>query len=83
MLLGIILLNTELNKPHFLRDVLIFIHCSLQIKQDIYSIGIFRAPVVTPFIEKVMIYYKEKMKKVPFMKAYHFYISQHFPIVKV
>ena len=24
-----------------------FMHCSLQIKQNIYSIGIFRAPVVT------------------------------------
>ena len=30
-----------------------FIHCSLQIKQNIYSIGIFRAPVVTQFIVKV------------------------------
>ena len=28
-------------------------HCSLQIKQNIYSIGIFRAPVVTQFIVKV------------------------------
>ena len=32
-----------------LRDEMIFIHCSLQIKQNIYSIGIFRAPVVTQF----------------------------------
>ena len=46
-------LNTELNKPQFLRDEMIFIHCSLQIKQNIYSIGIFRAPVVTQFIVKV------------------------------
>ena len=53
VLLGIIFLNTELNKPHFLRDKMIFMHCSLQIKQKIYSIGIFRAPVVTQFIEKV------------------------------
>ena len=30
-----------------------FMHCSLQIKQNIYSIGIFRAPVVTQFIVKV------------------------------
>ena len=30
-----------------------FMHCSLQIKQKIYSKGIFRAPVVTQFIEKV------------------------------
>ena len=30
-----------------------FMHCSLQIKQNIYSICIFRAPVVTQFIVKV------------------------------
>ena len=30
-----------------------FMHCLLQIKQNIYSIGIFRAPVVTQFIVKV------------------------------
>ena len=53
VLLGIIFLNTELNKPHFLRDEMIFMHCSLQIKQKTYSIGIFRAPVVTQFIVKV------------------------------
>ena len=28
----------------------VFMHCSLQIKQNIYSIDIFRAPVVTQFI---------------------------------
>ena len=32
---------------------MIFVHCSLQIKQNIYSMGIFRAPVVTQFIIKV------------------------------
>ena len=53
VLLGIILLNTELTKPQFLRDEMTFMHCSLQIKQNIYSIGIFRAPVVTQFIVKV------------------------------
>ena len=47
VLLEIILLNTELNKLHFLRDEKIFMHCLLQIKQNIYSIGIFHAPVVT------------------------------------
>ena len=46
-------LNAELNKPPFLRDEMIFMHCSLQIKQNIYSIVIFRAPVVTQFIVKV------------------------------
>ena len=48
-----IFLNTERNKPHFLRDEMIFMHCSLQIKQNIYSICNFRAPVVTQFIVKV------------------------------
>ena len=53
MLLGIIFLNTELNKLHFLRDEMIFMHCLLQMKQNIYSIGIFHASVVTQFIIKV------------------------------
>ena len=46
-------LNTELNKLHFLRVEMIFMHCSLQIKRNIYSIGIFRSLVVTQFIVKV------------------------------
>ena len=54
MLLGIIFLNTELSKPHFLHDEMILMHCSLQIKQNIYSIGIFRAPVGTQFIIKIL-----------------------------
>ena len=33
----IIVLNTELNKPHFLRDEMIFMHCSPQIKQNIFN----------------------------------------------
>ena len=45
MLLGIIFLNTELNKPHFLRDKMVFM--MLQNKANNYSIGIFRAPVET------------------------------------
>ena len=45
--IGITFLNTEQHKPHFLRDEMIFMHSSLQIKQKTYSIGIFRAPVVT------------------------------------
>ena len=53
MLLGIFYLDTELKKAHVLRDEMIFMHCSLQIKQNIYSIDIFRAPVVTQFIVKV------------------------------
>ena len=47
VLFGIIFLNTELNKLHFFGDEMIIMHCSLQIKQSIYSISIFRAPVVT------------------------------------
>ena len=53
VLLGIIFLNTEQHKPHFLHDEMIFMHCSLQIKQKTYWIDIFRAPVVTLFIVKV------------------------------
>ena len=79
VLLGIILLNTEQNKPQFLRDEIILMHCSLQIKQNIYSIGIFRAPVVTQFRVKN----KENSKKVPFLNVYHFSISQQLPNVKV
>ena len=79
MLLGIFFLNTELNKPHFLRDEMIFMHCLLQIKQNIYSMGIFRAPVVTQFIVKVL----RKIEKVPLLKVNLFSTSQHFPNVKV
>ena len=53
VLLGIILFNAERNKPCLLRDEMILMHCSLPIKQYIYLIGIFRAPVVTQFIVKV------------------------------
>ena len=53
VLLGIIFFNAELKNPHLLRDEMIFMHCSLQIKQNIHSIGIFLAPVVTQFIVKV------------------------------
>ena len=65
VLSGIIFLNTELNKPHFLRDLMIFMHCSLQIKQKIYSIGIFRAPVATQFIVKVL----RKIEKSPIFES--------------
>ena len=53
MLLEITFFDTELNKPHSLRDEMIFMHCLIQIKQNIYSIGIFRAHVVTQFKVKV------------------------------
>ena len=65
---GIIFLNTELNKPHFLEDEIIFMHCSLQIKQSIYSIGIFRAPVVTQFYSKSI----KKTRKSPIFESLPF-----------
>ena len=78
MLLGIIFLNTELNKPHFLRDEMIFMHCSLQIKQNIYSIGIFHVPVVTQFIVKV----KRKIEKSPIFESLLFLYWSTFSACK-
>ena len=80
MLFGIIILNTELNKRHFLRDEMIFMHCSLHLKQNIYVLSRhFRAPVVTQFKVKV----KRKLNKFTFLKVYNFSIRQHFLNVKV
>ena len=53
MALGIFFLNTELNKPAFLCYEMLFIHNLLQIRQNVYSIDIFPASVVTQFIVKV------------------------------
>ena len=50
----------------FLRDQTICMHCSLQIKQNIYSIGIFHAPIVKQFIVK----YKEKSQIVPIFRKF-------------
>ena len=74
MLSGIIFFNTELNKPHFLRNKMIFMHCRLHIKQKIYSRGIFRAPVVTQFIVKVY----RKIEKSPIFESYQFLYSSTF-----
>ena len=49
----IILLNTEQNKSKYLRDEMFFIHYWLQIKQNVYSIGTFRAPAATKCIVEV------------------------------
>ena len=68
MLLGKIFLNIELNKLHFLRDEMIFMHCSLQIKQNRYSLGIFRAPVVTQFIVTIL----RKIEKSPIFESLPF-----------
>ena len=40
-------LEYRIKQGTLLRDKMIFMHCWLQIKQNIYSIGIFRAPVAT------------------------------------
>ena len=45
-------LEYRTKKSHFLHDKIIFMHCSLQIKQNIYSKSIFRASEVTQFIVK-------------------------------
>ena len=68
----IILLNIELNKSKYLRDEMIFRHYWLQIKQNEYSIGTFRATVATQFIVKV---YRKIAKKSHF-DLFHFSISQ-------
>ena len=47
------ILEYRTKQATLLCNEMIFMHCSLQIKQNIYSIGIFRAPVVTQFIVKV------------------------------
>ena len=46
-------LENRTKQATLLRDEIVFMHCLLQIKQNVYSIGIFRAPVVTEFIVKV------------------------------
>ena len=50
--LGINFLNIELNKSLFLGAKMCSIHCLLQIKHTLYSIGIFLATVVTQFVVK-------------------------------
>ena len=70
MLLGIFFLNTELNKPHFLRDEMSIMHCLLQTNQNISSIGIFRASVVTQFIVKVL----RKIEKSHIFESLPFYL---------
>ena len=78
MLLGIIFLNTELNNQNLLRDEMIFMHCSLQITPNIYSIGIYGAPVVTQFIVKVL----RKIEKSPIFYSLLFLYLSTFPKCK-
>ena len=68
-----------LNKPHFLRDEMICMQCSLQIKQNLYLICTFRAPVVTQFIVKV----NRKIEKSPLFESLSFLYCLHFLNVKV
>ena len=52
MLLGIIFLNTELNKPHFVRDEMIVYALFAIYKAKHILNGHFSAPVVTQFMMK-------------------------------
>ena len=72
----IIFLNADLNQSLYVRDELFLVHCSLQIKQNVYSIGTYSASDVTQII--VM----ENRKKVTFLKVCNFSIRNHFPDTK-
>ena len=61
-----------------MRDELFLIDFSLQIKQNVYSIGTYSAPDVTQIIVKIY----GKSQKVTFLKVHHFFIYQHFPYTK-
>ena len=67
-------MNTEQNKSTFLSDEMFLIHYSLQIKQSINSICIFRVPVVAQIIVKV---YRKNTNSSIF-KVIHFSINQNF-----
>ena len=70
LLIGIILFNTELNMSILKLDEMFFffLNYSLQLKQNIYSIGIFRALVVTKSRKK----YKEKLQQNPIFESLQF-----------
>ena len=70
----ITLLNIEINRSKNLRDEMIFRLYWLQIKQNVYSIGTFRATVATQFIVKVY----RKIAKCVILTVFHFSISQQF-----
>ena len=46
----IIFLNADLNQSLYVRDELFLVHCSLQIKQNVYSMGTYSASDVTQII---------------------------------
>ena len=79
MLLGIIFLNTELKKPQILTDEMIII-ALLAINKAKHVLNKLFSCSCSDIIYRKSI--KKNRKKVPFLKVYHFSISQHFPIVK-
>ena len=50
---SIIFLNADKNKSLYVRDEIFLIHFSLQIKQNVYSIGTYSASDVTQIIAKM------------------------------
>ena len=58
----------------------IFLNCSLQIGQKIYSICSFSFSCSDTFYSKSIM---KKRKIILFLKVYHICISQHFPNVKI
>ena len=65
-------LETVKNKPIYLRDELFLKHCSLQIKQNVYSIGTYSAPEATQILVKMHRKIAES----------HIFYSQKFPDTK-
>ena len=62
------------NKSLYVHDELFLIHFSVQIKQNVYSIGTYSASGVTQIIVKMY----GNIAKVTFLKVCHFSIHQHF-----
>ena len=68
------ILNADLNKPHFVRDEMIFFSMFASNKAKHLLYRHFCATVVTQFIVKV----NEKWEKVPCLKVYRLSIRQIF-----
>ena len=80
MLLGIIFLNTELNKPHFLHDEMISNALFATKKAKHILNRNFSCSCSDTIYSKSI---KKNRKKVSFLKVYYFSISQHFLNIKV
>ena len=74
----IIFFNTVHYKPIYLCDESFLIHFSLQIKQNVYSIGTHSGPEATQILVKMY----RKIAKVTFLKVFHFSVHQYFPNTK-